>query len=313
VKKIAMRKPIQTACALAVSCAFQFSACLARGEVHADKTVSGVLEKRDIFYTHDQIPNRSLDLFLPRDAVKPLPLVILIHGGGWSGGDKAHFDYLAKVLAEKGFAAASINYRLSKEAVWPAAAFDCKAAVRWFRAHSKEYSIDPNKIAVGGHSAGAHLSAFLAASNGVKKFDRGDNLDQSSDVQAELWYSGVANLVTRATTRGYEVVQNPHSDESSLLGRPILENRALAMDASPVSWVSARSAPFYFVAGTADKLVPPQQVDEMVQALNKFGIYSEVHMISGAGHAAPEFWDVEHLNMMLTFLKRALKLKFSTA
>jgi acetyl esterase/lipase len=269
----------------------------------------GIQYYGDVFYSPEKESSRSLDLYLPEGVPNyKLPIVILIHGGGWQGGDKKDFAKVAQNFVDRGFAAASINYRLSKEAIWPAQAIDCKQAVKWLRAHAEKFHLDPERFAVGGHSAGGHLSAFLAASNGVKKFDPQDMVDISSDVQAELWFAGVADLITRATTKGYESEQSPNSGESRLVGGPVLQKHAVAADASPVTWVSARSAPFYFEAGSDDKIVPPQQVDEMRLALEKFDIDSESHILEGVGHGGAQFFDREHLFLIVNFLKRTLKL-----
>ena len=263
----------------------------------------------DIGYTPAYLASQSLDLYLPKQTpTKPLPLVVLIHGGGWMGGDKQDFHGLGSEFVSHGFAMASINYRSTNAAIWPAQALDCKSAVRWLRVNSKHFHLDPNRIVVGGHSSGAHLAAFLAATNGEKKFDEGTNLTVSSDVQAVLWFAGIADLVTRASTPGYEIVQNRTSDQSRLLGVSALDNRQLAMQASPVTWVSKKTAPFFFEAGTADKQVPCAQVDEMKAALNKYGIYSEAYLLKGVGHAGPEYFDAEHLNLMQKFLRKVLHL-----
>jgi acetyl esterase/lipase len=272
----------------------------------------GIRIIHDIAYTPAGVASQALDLYLPTQTPsRPLPLIILIHGGGWLGGDKLDNHGLSAEFVRRGFAVASPNYHESNEAIWPAQAIDCKSVVRWLRAHSEKLHLDPDRFAVGGHSAGGHLSAFLAASNGVKTFDKGANLDVSSDVQAELWFSGVADLVTRAETPGYEIVQNKISDQSRLIGGPALENRELAMQASPVSWVSKKSAPFFFEHGTADKQVPPAQVNEMAAALTKNGIYSEAYFLKGVGHAGPELFDKEHLDLMDKFLRKVLHLDSS--
>lgn len=271
---------------------------------------NGIKIETNVCYTSDRDLNRSMDIYLPEKAPShPLPLVVLIHGGGWNGGDKKDFGGAAREFVRRGFSCVSLNYRLSKQAIWPAQAVDCKAAIRWLRVNAAHYGFDPARIAVGGHSAGGHLSAFLAASNGVKKFDQGENLKASSDVQAEIWLAGVANLITRTTAAGYESEQSPRSGESRLVGGPVLQTQATALDASPITWVSKRTPPFYFCAGSADRQVPPEQIDEMKAVLNKFGIPSETHIVPGASHGGDgKFFDMEHMNLIVAFLKRTLKL-----
>lgn len=269
---------------------------------------NGMSIYRDIGYTQANSASQSLDLFVPKQTPpRSLPLVILIHGGGWLSGDKKDFQGLAHEFISRGFAFASINYRLSSQSTWPAQVIDCKAAVRWLRSNAHKYHLDPERFAVGGHSAGAHLAAFLGATNGVKEFDQGTNLRTSSNVQAVLWFSGIADLVARANTPGFEIVQKSNSDQSRLLGAPTLDRRNLAMQASPVTWVSKDTAPFFFEAGTLDKVVPLNQIDLMRAALKKHNIYSEVYLLKGVSHFSLEFFDKTHLDLIDKFLKKTLR------
>lgn len=270
---------------------------------------SGMRIFHNIGYTQENNNSQSLDMFMPKQLpANPMPVVILIHGGGWLGGDKKDFAGLAHEFVSRGYAVASINYRLSSQNTWPAQIIDCKAAVRWLRAKAGKCQLDPDRFVVGGHSAGGHLAAFLAATNGVRDFDKGDNLKVSSDVQAVLCFAGITNLVARASTPGFEIVQNKASDQSRLLGGSTFENKELAMQASPVTWVSKRTAPFFFEAGTADNVVPCSQINEMRDTLNKYGIYSEVYLLRGVGHFGPEFFDSTHIDLMDKFLKKVLVL-----
>jgi acetyl esterase/lipase len=270
---------------------------------------NGIKIEENIFYAPEHNLSQSLDLYLPEHTPKrPMPTVIFIHGGSWQAGDKKEGRIICQEFVRRGYATASVNYRFSNQAIWPAQAIDCKSAVRWLRVNASKYNLDANRFAVGGHSAGGHLSAFLATTNGVKLFDQGQNLQVSSDVQAELWFAGVGNLVSRATTRGYQGEQTPKSAESKLLGGPIMLRRHLALGASPVTWVSKSTVPFFFEAGTVDKAVPPNQVFEMKTALDKFGIYSEVYFLPGVGHIGGEYFDLAHFNLMDSFLQKVLKI-----
>jgi acetyl esterase/lipase len=142
---------------------------------------SGVSAWRDVPYVANGHPRQQLDLYLPRSG-EAAPLIITIHGGGWLGGDKAEMPFMP-FLAE-GYAVASINYRLSQHAVFPAQIEDCKAAVRWLRRNSAQFNIDPDRIGVWGPSAGGHLAALLGTAGETRIFDVGENLDVSSAVQA---------------------------------------------------------------------------------------------------------------------------------
>ena len=127
-------------------------------------------------------------------------------------------------------------------------------------------------------------------------------------MQAELWFAGVANLVSRATTRGFQGEQSAKSAESKLLGGPVMLRRHLALGASPVTWVSKNTVPFFFEAGTVDKAVPNNQVFEMKVALDKCGIYNEAYFLPGVGHIGGQYFDAEHFNLMDSFLHKILKI-----
>jgi acetyl esterase/lipase len=146
--------------------------------------LAGVKAHRDLVYVEGGHERHKLDLYLPEKAEGPLPLLIWVHGGGWQNGSKDGCPPLRAGYIERGYAVASINYRLSGHAVFPAQIEDCKAAIRWLRAHAKEYNLDAKRFGVWGSSAGGHLVALIGTSGDVKEFDVGDHLDQSSRVQA---------------------------------------------------------------------------------------------------------------------------------
>src|SRR5688500_8356086 len=155
---------------------------------------AGVTIERDIAYVPHGDPSQVLDIYLPKEKPsKPLPLVVWIHGGGWKGGSKANAPSAAMV--PMGYIAASVEYRFSQKAVFPAQLQDCKAAIRWLRANSKKYNIDPERIGVWGSSAGGHLVALLGTTGGSKDFPPiGGNEDQSDRVQAVCDFFGPADF-----------------------------------------------------------------------------------------------------------------------
>jgi acetyl esterase/lipase len=156
---------------------------------------------RDIEYVPGGGSSRSLDIYVPEARPdKPLPLIVWIHGGAWLGGNKDRPNGTA--LLKEGFALASINYRLSQEAVFPAQIEDCKAAIRFLRAKSAEYEIDPARIGVFGSSAGGHLVALLGVSADKKEWEVGENLNQVSQVQAVCDWFGPTNLLTMGAQSG---------------------------------------------------------------------------------------------------------------
>ncbi len=268
----------------------------------------GIKILKDIPYAGDRDPRHLLDLYLPEIPLPgKLPLVILVHGGGWNAGEKEAFEGPAAEFVRHGYASASLNYRLSRQAKFPAQVEDCKAAVRWLRAHADTYGLDPQKFVIGGHSAGGHLAAFLGVTNGEKRFERGKNLKVDSSVQAVLWFAGVGNFVARVQTPGYESEGAPGSGQSMLIGGAVLKNREKAMKASPIRYVGEGDAPIIFFHGDRDELVPIAQAKEMDEALKAKGVETELHIMPGANHGGPGFFSPLAMHQIDKFLSRVLK------
>ena len=193
----------------------------------------------------------------------------MIHGGGWRSFDKQHFAAIAAYLAEHGFAAASIDYRLLPEVNFPDNIMDCKAAVRWVRANAKQYGFDPQRIGAIGGSAGGHLVCMLGTSQKIAKLEGGGgNPGVSSQVQAVVSMAGPTDMSAFARATG--------STDKELL--------ALI---SPITHVDADSAPTLFLHSAADKVVPLAQSESMAEKLKLAGVYAEVVKDEG-GH---DFWN----------------------
>ncbi|MEM8954902.1 MAG: alpha/beta hydrolase fold domain-containing protein [Verrucomicrobiota bacterium] len=242
----------------------------------------------DLPYANNDNPRQSLDLYLPKKpATDSLPLLVFIHGGGWRAGSK---DGAARRLAPflKGgeYAAASINYRLTDEAHWPAQIHDCKAAIRYLRAHSLKHGIDPERIAVWGTSAGGHLVAMLGVSQGVKGLEGtiGNHIDESSAVQAVINYFGPSELLTMDDHPGTMTHNATDSPEALLIGGPIQENKSKSKNASPVTHAGENDAPTLIVHGTEDPLVPFAQSETLDQILDSAGVESILITVDGGGH-----------------------------
>src|SRR4051812_42005020 len=147
----------------------------------------------DLPYVASGSPAQRLDLYLPAKSTGVRPLVVWIHGGGWVGGSKNQVN--AAPLLASGYAVASVEYRFSQDAIFPAQIEDCKAAIRWLRAHATEYELDPAHIGAWGASAGGHLVAMLGTTSETHEFDKGENLDQSSGVQCVLDWFGTSDFL----------------------------------------------------------------------------------------------------------------------
>jgi len=272
----------------------------------AARVPPGVTAHRDLAYVVDGHERQKLDLFVPEKSDGPLPLIIWIHGGGWQNGSKDGCPPLRTGFTERGYAVASINYRLSGHAVFPAQIEDCKAAIRWLRAHAEDYRLDPQRFGVWGSSAGGHLAALVGTSGDVKAFDVGPHLDQSSRVQAVCDYFGPTDFTVFVTTPGYERHATANSPEAKLLGGPVAENRDKATRASPITYVSRDDPAFLIVHGDEDRVVPINQSRLLHDALEQAGVSAHFHTIRGAGHGQG-FGGPEIEPMVVGFFDRVLE------
>jgi acetyl esterase/lipase len=270
----------------------------------------GVKAERNIPYVEHGHRNQVLDLFLPeRPSDKPLPLMIWIHGGAWMAGNQASPPVV--YLVSKGFAVASVQHRFSSEAIWPAQAYDCKAAIRFLRAKASKYNLDPDHCGVGGDSSGGHLAAFVGTSGDVKEME-GDlgNTNVSSRVQAVVDWFGPTDFTVMAQQSGpHSMIQHdsPNSPESRLLGGPVQEKRDLARTANPMTYVDKDDSPFLIMHGDNDQLVPLGQSVILAKALIDAGVEVTVKTIHGAGHEGPQFRSAESQQLIEEFLSRKLK------
>ncbi len=252
---------------------------------------------RNLEYVKGGHERQKLDLYLPEKTDGALPVIVWIHGGGWRGGSKDRCP--AVPFVTKGYAVASINYRLSQHATFPAQIEDCKAAIRWLRANASKYHLDPQRIGVWGASAGGHLVALLGTTGNLKKWDVGDNKDQSSRVQAVVDWFGPTDF--RSIKGGAE------SPVSQLLGGPVAENKEKAAQASPVTHVAKGDPPFLIMQGDMDPLVPASQSEELAAALKKAGVEVTLKILKGAKHGGPQFSTPESRKLIADFFDKHLK------
>jgi acetyl esterase/lipase len=235
----------------------------------------------DVTYaTRDGQPLR-FDLAWPRTG-GPHPLVLLLHGGGWAGGGRTELREEMRSLARLGYAAATVEYRLTQAPrnVFPAAVADVRCAVRVLRSSAATYGIAPDRVAAAGYSAGGHLAALLGTATDVAGLDDGCPAGGDASVRAVLSYAGPQDLR----------VNGPYTQEQAQLVTNFLgvfpgDAPARAALASPVVHVSAGDPPFLLVHGTSDQLVPVEQSRRMSAALRKVGTPATVLELEGTGHA----------------------------
>ncbi|MCA9072953.1 MAG: alpha/beta hydrolase, partial [Planctomycetaceae bacterium] len=247
----------------------------------------------------------KLDLFLPDDVENP-PLVVFIHGGGWRNG--SYKRCLTPWLTEYGFAVASIGYRLSDKAKFPAQVHDCKAAVRWLRAHAKEYGYNADRIGVAGTSAGGHLALMLGVTADEEKLegDVGGNRDQSSRVQAVVDYYGPSDFVLRSKNQPRKT-EPTDSPVHLLLGVAASKNLELAKLASPAFHVTKDDAPLLIIHGDKDSTVHLDQSERIVDEYQKLGLEVKLEIVPGGGHGGKAHFTPTYRKKVADFLRSHLQ------
>ena len=309
------------------------SACQPSHSVSSESSsaIMPIPSAADVAYAGNHNPAQMLDLYLPPANVQPIeygrrPLVVFIHGGAWMIGDKSwmrggthmQLERLLNVLLNNGYAVASINYRLTPEAMFPAQIYDVKAAVRYLRLHATDLGLDAARIAVAGESAGGHLAQLLATTADEPSME-GDlgNLGVSSRVKAAVSYYGIADLRRLAAERVEQGCRNPwlynphkpKESEYGLFGGGPFDNpqrQRQALLASPIHYVSTADAPMLLLHGRQDCTVAVVQSQSMYAALQKAGVPSQLYLLD-ADHAQAQFYTSDSLQqLVLNFLKRYL-------
>lgn len=265
-------------------------------------------------------PAQSLDLYLPSEGDGPFPVIVSIHGGAFMAGDKRD-DQVTPMLAglARGYAVASLNYRLSGEARFPALIHDAKAAIRWLRARAGAYQLDPARFAAWGGSAGGYLALMVGLT--ANRPDLADLSlgapDESCAVQAVVDWFGPTDFLkmdSQLTESGLapapgEEHSGPRSPESLLLGRTITDAPGLVARANPETYVHPAAPPTLIQHGLRDPIVPHQQsigIAETLRAAVGPGRVA-LDLLPGAGHGGPSFVTAENLARVFAFLDRHLK------
>ncbi len=270
---------------------------------------------RDIAYVSGGSTAQRLDIYVPDGASAPVPLIIWIHGGGWQSGDKALGQNSFQLsFARSGYAVASLNYRLSGEAIFPAQIHDCKAAIRWLRANAAQYNIDPLRFAVWGSSAGGHLAALVGTSANVADIEGtvGGNTEYSSRVQAVVdWYgpTGFLQMDTQAVAQGCGASNHnsANSPESLLLGCQIQGCPNAAARANPMTYVSSDDPPFFIQHGTSDCTVPTGQSAILNSLLTNAGESPMYLPLTGAGHGGAQFSAPANIALVSDFIAQNVR------
>lgn len=260
--------------------------------------------KTDIEYARVGDQALKLDLYLPK-AVNP-PLLIYVHGGAWRAGSKMDVPILK--LLNHGFAIASVDYRLSTEAVFPAQVHDIKAAVRFLRAKSEVYHLNTASVGIVGSSAGGHLAALVGVTNGHPALEGtvGQHLSQSSSVQCIISLYGASNLQTILSQSTEFGLQMRVPALELLMGGQPDQKPELARLASPVAQLDSKDPPLLLIHGDADPQMPPAQSQEFEQAYKAFKLPVDYLVMAESKHGGPEFYDSERMAIMAQFLQMHL-------
>lgn len=240
------------------------------------------------------------DVFRPEEVTGPLPAVLLVHGGGWRQGDRTQLRGYGILLGRAGYVCVASEYRLIPEAPWPAQIHDVKAAIRWMRANAESLGIDPDRIAVEGNSAGAHLALLAAGTPGMTELEgEGGHAGTPTDVAAVIGVYA-PTLFSHAEQRRGAV---------TLLALTEMAEESAAATASPLTHVTPGFPPTLLIHGTKDELVPVHASLVMYEALAEAGVPTELHLYAEQPHAfdaIPEFGRQCAAEMLL-FLDRFVR------
>ncbi len=247
------------------------------------QVLAGLNQQLDVTYAKYGDRTLEMDIYRPKEAWGKLPAVVCIHGGGWWKGDRTSHTKIAQALAARGYVAATISYRLSGEAPFPAAIQDCKAAVRFLRANADEFGIDTNNIGAIGLSAGGHLTALLATSSGTPQLEGdGGNASFSSSIQAAVPMGAQTHLLSERTKEISSIEERGKIWRQFLSGSQT-ENRENYTLASPLAHLDANDPPCWFITGQKDD--PSTHADEFRAQAQTLGVDTNVTVIDDAPHA----------------------------
>lgn len=269
----------------------------------------GTVFHQNIAYANDTLQKHLLDVYLPPNTTKKLPLVVWIHGGAWMLNDKyADMSYMKNTVhsfIDSGYALASINYRYSTDSIFPAQIRDCNAAIEFLYEHADEYHIDKNKIALIGFSAGGHLASLLALSNNnnIKAFQ---TKPVHFKIKTCLDFYGPSDFIMLASNPDTGI-NNIHNPVSILLGALAVDRPDVAKLASPVTYIDKNDPPFLIVQGEKDESVPNTQSKILHAWLTLSDVPNDIIIVHGAPHYG-EMFDADYIRAkMFGYLHRYVK------
>ncbi len=283
-----------------------FADCFSQGNPVINAFPQGTILHSNIPYNNDTLQKHLLDIYLPANAKAKLPLVIFVHGGGWLSNNKyADISYMKKTVAEivaSGFALASIDYRFSTQAVFPAQMQDCNRAVSFLYDNADKYGLDKNRIAVMGFSAGGHLASLmgLAKNNDIKNFFM-------PGTSSRFNFKGVVDFYGPSELLLFPGSDDAKSPEALLIGAAPLTRPDLSRAASPVTYVDKNDPPFLIIHGEKDDMVSPKQSQLLSAWLGIAGVPNELIIVKGAPHYGEMFDSDEIRIKVINFLKTHLK------
>lgn len=269
----------------------------------SDRTQIAVRLDADLVFAQRKTGDLLLNLYRPPATETPVPVIVWLHGGGWFTGDRTLTPDLAQHVSATGMAVASIEYRLSGQALFPAQLHDVRAAIRFLRASAGQFGLDPRAVGVWGASAGGHLAALAGLTGHLTALPGEERNDGDVSVQAVAESYAPVDLAAvvaeaQASLPGADGANTP---EARLLGGHPAQRPHLAQQANPLYWVSPSAPPFQISHGTGDVLVSHRHSERLHQALTAAGTSSELYLLEGYRHGylnPPGRLDIELARVM---------------
>lgn len=271
------------------------------GETH-------LISHRQTYQACGESNSLAFDVVSPTSGTPPYPAVVMVHGGGWSGGDRSHYYGLQNNLAKLGIATISIDYRLLPKARFPTQIGDVKCAVRWLRHEADRLKVNPERIAAIGGSAGAHLVGLLGTTPGRWE-NIGGYQEQTSQIRCMVLHGGPYDLLYGAAELNDNI---PRQKRQLLLLQQFLGDTAdrspeTYMTASPLYQATKATPPTLLLHGQQDDVVPAQQTQRFAQRLNDLGTPHDTLIIPGAGHSDFGNYTLQVRDKLLGFLSQCLR------